>query len=185
MMIKQLSTAAALALLALPSFAQEAAAPVAPAATGKGYYLGLDTGRTHDDTRSNGTSIGIFGGYQFHRFFSVEAGYRRLLEREHNFTFRDFDGNLAQGSSRTRMEQRSLSVLGAFPVAEKLDLLGRVGYNEVITRFEPRHSNTRKKGLLLGAGVSYKLAPNVDARLEWQRASGDTRNVSAGIAYRF
>lgn len=182
-MIKQLSAAAALALLALPSFAQEPAA--ASAAEPKGYYFGLDAGRTSDELYRSDTSLGAFGGYQFNRNLSVELGYRRLME--HNFTYivrEDLSLRLA-GSSRTRMEQRSFSALGSWPVADKVDVLARVGYNEVITRIGPSDFNSRKKGLLLGAGVSYKLAPNVDARLEYQRASGDTRNVSAGIAYKF
>jgi OOP family OmpA-OmpF porin len=140
--------------------------------------------RTTTATRT-APAWGLFGGYQFNRYVAVEAGVRRLLEHHYTYNSWDANGNWYRRETRMRQEQRALSVLGTLPVAEKVSLLGRVGHNEVISRYEPGDFNSRKKGLLLGAGLSYKLAPNVDARLELQRANSDTRNVSAGIAYKF
>jgi OmpA-OmpF porin, OOP family len=181
MMIKHIS-AAALALFAFPAFAQEIAAPAATASP-NAYYLGLDAGRTHDDFDKDGSSLGIFAGYQVNRYLSVEAGYRRMLDRVNTFAFQHPAGYMVTGETHMRMDQRSLSALGSWPLTDKVNLLGRVGYNEVVSRY--KWDNYRQKGLLLGAGVSYKLAPNIDARLEFQRASDETRNVSAGIAYKF
>lgn len=159
-MIKQIAAAI---LMAATSFA-------ASATEATPYYIGVDAGKTKVDHFGNDTSFGVFGGYKFTPNVAVEASFRKL-------------GEFGFYGVTTDVKQTAISVLVSAPVADKLSVYGRIGYNrlEVSARGFKDHDN---KGLY-GIGASYDVAKNVAARVEWQRPSNDSQNLSVGVSYAF
>lgn len=159
-MIKQIATAI---VMAATSFA-------ATAAEATPYYVGVDAGVTRVDHLSNETSFGVFGGYKFTPNVAVEAGYRKL-------------GKFGVYGVNADLKQAAISVLASAPVADKLSVYGRLGYNrlEASARGHKEHDSKA----VYGIGASYDVAPNVAARVEWQRPSSDSQNLSVGVSYAF
>lgn len=178
-MIKKILAATACAMLALPAFAQQGATATT------GFYGGLDVGRTHLGYSGDNTSAGLYGGYQFNRYLGAELGFRRLAEARFGFDLPGAPGAPQQAViSDVRINQQSLSLLGRYPVADKLDLIGRVGYNRIDYRGAARELKAENEALV-GVGASYALTPKIDLRFEAQRAQSHTTNYSIGAGYRF
>jgi OOP family OmpA-OmpF porin len=149
-MIKKITVAA---LLAATSFA-------ASAAQGN-FYAGADIGSSKFKGYSSDTSVGVFGGYNFNQNVAVELGYRDLG---------DFGGSV---------KQTAVSVIGSVPVANKVAVYGRLGFNRLSGDGE--HVN---RGLF-GAGVSYEFTKQFTGRVELQRQYNNAHNLSVGVAYNF
>ncbi|WP_342114271.1 outer membrane beta-barrel protein [Pseudoduganella sp. OTU4001] len=176
-MIKKILAAAACTLLVLPAFAQQSAT------AGTGFYGGIDVGNTHQSPGINDTSAGLFGGYQFNRYFSAELGFRRLGDTSvTNISGPQFDAKLIKED--ILVYQKSLSLVARYPVADKLDVYGRAGYNHIDYRSDNGAKPSANEALV-GVGASYALTPKVDLRIEAQRAKSSTTNVSVGASYRF
>jgi OOP family OmpA-OmpF porin len=159
-MIKQIAVAIA---LAATSFAAAAAEPTP-------FYVGADLGATKVDHSDNDNSFGIFAGYKFTPNIAVEAGYRKMGE------FRVY-------GVPVDMNQTAISLLASAPVADKLSVYGRLGYNRL--EAEAYGHKAHDNGSLYGIGVSYAFTKEVAARIEWQRPSSDSQNLSVGVAYSF
>ena len=112
------------------------------------------------------TSVGIFGGYKFDENFSVEAGFRRLGKWDD-----------------LKVNQLSLSVIGSVPVADKVAVYGRLGYNRLEQKWDGGKDHDNKA--LYGIGVSYEFTKEITGRVEWQRPISGAHNISAGVAYHF
>jgi len=149
-MIKKFTVAA---LLAAASFA-------ACAAQGN-FYVGGDIGSTKFKHYSSDTSVGVFGGYNFNQNVAAELGYRDLG---------DFGGSI---------KQTSISVLGSMPVANRVAIYGRLGFNTL-----SGNGDDVTRGLF-GAGVSYEFTKQVTGRVELQRPYNNAHNLSVGVAYNF
>jgi len=149
-MIKKFTAAI---LLAATSFA-------ASAAQGN-FYIGGDIGSTKFKHYSSDTSVGVFGGYNFNQNVAVELGYRDLG---------DFGGSI---------KQTSISVLGSMPVANRVAIYGRLGFNTL-----SGSGDDVTRGLF-GAGVSYEFTKQVTGRVELQRPYNNAHNLSVGVAYNF
>jgi len=164
-MFKKIAAAAALALAASSAFA---AAPTA-------FYGGVDVGSTKiDDFGSSKTSFGGFVGYGFSQFFAVELGYRQL-------------GKWDMGPVDVKAKQTHLSLVGSYPLNERLDVYGRLGYNNL--RGEASYGNVTygddsDEGLY-GIGLNYNFAPNLSGRIEAQKPSSDSTNYSVGVVWQF
>ncbi|WP_117232463.1 OmpA family protein [Vibrio maerlii] len=124
-------------------------------------YLGLKVGKTwFDDGCSNVTdceddsgSLGLYGGYQFSDFLSLEAGYDYLGE----YTLQDVDDD--------RIHAFSLAPKLSFAVTEKLDLFAKFGGAYVDVAGE-------SDGTYLGAaGLEYQPNHSSSVRLEYQHLS--------------
>lgn len=164
-MFKKIAAAAALAFVASSSFA---AAPTA-------FYGGLDVGSTKiDDFDSSKTSVGAFVGYGFNPFFAVELGYRQL-------------GKYDVYGADVKAKQTHLSLVGSYPLNDVLDVYGRLGYNNLRAKATYRgysYGDDTDTGLY-GIGLSYRFAPNVSGRIEAQKPSSDSRNISASVVWQF
>jgi predicted porin len=173
-MFKKIAAAAALALVASSSFA---AAPTA-------FYGGLDVGASKlDDYDSTKTSFGGFVGYGFNQFFAVEAGYRQL--GKYDFTVYDFNGRSYEGNVKAK--QTHLSVIGSYPLNERFDVYGRLGYNKLRAKASAGgfSNGADDDGGLYGIGLNYNFAPNLSGRIEAQKPSSDSTNYSVGIVWQF
>ena len=162
-MFKKIALAATLAI----------AATSASAATP--YYAGLDLGQTKiDGLDGRKTSFGGFAGYNFNENIAAEFGYRRLASFSYGNTDIDFD-------------QIALSAVGTLPVGNGFSLLGRLGYNRINAKGSAPgvSASNSTSGALVGIGASYTFAPNVSARLEFQRPSSDSNNLSLGVSFGF
>jgi OOP family OmpA-OmpF porin len=159
--MKKILAAAALAMLATSSFA-------APPGT---LYAGVDGGSTKvDGTSRKETSYGGFVGYNFHQNFALEAGFRRL-------------GLWEEPGEDLKIDQTALSVIGSVPLSQAFSVYGRLGYNHLKTgRCSCKYSDS---GVLYGVGLGYTFSETVAARVEVQKPTSDSTNVSVGLAIQF
>jgi long-subunit fatty acid transport protein len=138
-------------------------------------YAGVDAGKTeYDNVPDSKTCVGAFAGYKFHPNFAAELGYRRLSDETVN------------GVDIT-VDQLALSIVGAYPVTDKFDVYGRLGYNHIDVKTSPSGFNAGNSftGRFFGLGLGYALTPVVSARIEVQAPSVDSTNVSAGLVFKF
>jgi opacity protein-like surface antigen len=164
-MFKKITIAAALAVVVSSSFAADKPA----------IYVGADVGSSKIDGFSGrSSSFGGFLGYQFNDHFAVESGYRRFAK-----------GTMF-GADLT-FNQTALSLVASMPVAPQFNIFGRIGYNRLSVDASVGASNgtASDTGTMVGFGLSYDIAPNISARLEFQRPSSDSTNVGVGVAFKF
>jgi OOP family OmpA-OmpF porin len=163
-MFKKIAAAAALAFVASSVFAAQTA-----------LYGGLDVGSTKvDGLDDSKTSFGGFVGYGFHPNFAVELGYRQL-------------GKWDIVGADVKVKQTHLSVAGSYPLNGQLDIFGRLGYNQLRgeASYAGRSYGDDTSGGLYGIGLNYSFAPNMSARFEVQKPSGDSTNYGVGIVFKF
>jgi hypothetical protein len=159
--MKKIVAAVALAMLASTSFA----------GTPGTLYAGVDVGTTKIDGASGKeTSYGGFVGYNFHQNFALEAGFRRL-------------GKWDEPGEVMKVDQTALSVIGSVPLGENFSLFGRLGYNYLKVRGCSCNDNV--SGVLYGIGLGYNFSQTVAARVEVQKPTSDSSNVSVGLAFQF
>jgi OOP family OmpA-OmpF porin len=206
-----LGVAALASLAALPAVAQDK----------NGWYLGGSLGRTGasiDDNRITSGLAGqglatssindrdtnhgykIFGGYQFHRNFAVEAGYFDLG----HFGYTANTVPLGTLSGDVRFKGVNLDLVGLWPITDKFSALARVGVTSERARGNfsstgavalPFAASTseRATNVKFGAGVMYDFTPSLGVRLEAERYrvndsignKGHVDMVSVGLVYRF
>jgi OOP family OmpA-OmpF porin len=86
-----------------------------------------------------------------------------------------------------KAKQTQLSVVGSFPLNRRLDIYGRLGYNQL--RAEASYGNYTygedTSGALYGIGLSLAFAPNISGRVEVQKPSSDSTNVGVGVVFKF
>jgi opacity protein-like surface antigen len=163
-MFKKIAVTAMLAILASSALAAEKL-PI---------YAGIDAGRSKlDDYSDTYSSFGGFVGYRLNNNIAFEGGYRRL-----------------GSSGGLSVNQTALSVIGALQAEgefSQISLYARLGYNQV----KASGCNGTACGIgstdkaLLGIGVGYEFTPHLGARLEYQKPSSDSSNLSLGLVYGF
>lgn len=166
-MFKKIALAAALAAMASSAFAADDRKP----------YAGFDFGSSKIDGFSGREpTYGAFVGYQFTPHVAVEGGYRRLADLD------------LFGIDLT-LEQASISAIGSLPLSNRFGLYGRLGYNRVRAQLSAfsRDANAvdSTNSALFGVGATYAVSPAFVARIELQRPTSDSTNISAGIAFHF
>jgi opacity protein-like surface antigen len=164
-MFKKIAAAAALAFVATSAFAAQPTA----------FYGGVDVGATKiTDLDDSKASFGGFLGYGFTQNVAVELGYRQL-------------GKWDVAGVDLKAKQAQVSVIGSFPLNQKLDLYGRLGYNKL--RAEASYGNYTygedTSGALYGIGLNFSFTPAIAGRVEVQKPSSDSTNLSVGVAFKF
>ena len=208
-------TAGKLSLLTLALMA----APFAMAQDA-GWYLGGNIGQstaTIDDARITSGLLGsglvagpisdddddlgfkVFGGYQYNKYFSVEAGYFDL--GQFGFTTSTTPAGTLSGDIRIR--GLNLDLVGTLPITEKFSAFGRIG--GTYARSEDRFVGTGAVHVLnpnpsedaanlkVGLGVQYAFNEALSVRAEIERYriddavgnKGDVDLASIGLVYRF
>jgi len=198
----------------------------AAAAEDSGWYLGGNIGKTRsliDDAKTTtdffGTGYGITGmdldqedtgyklyaGYDFNKYFALEAGYFDLRTSD-TFTA----GVAVPGGTQvstfggpTKVKGYFLDLVGTAHINDKWAVFARFGGNtaKVDERFTGTgdlsgvnyHSNATDTNIKYGAGIEYSFTPAWAARLEAERyrmqdgvANKNYVNlVSLGVVYRF
>lgn len=164
-MLKKIVAAAALAMLAGSSFAADTV----------GAYAGLDVGSTKIDGMSdNKASFGGFAGYNFNESVAVEGNVRSL-------------GKWSASGADVKITQVALSVIGSYPFNPELSVYGRIGYNRLKAdaSYMGLNGSDSTSGALYGVGLGYNFSSQIAGRVELQKPSGDSTNVSIGVAYKF
>ena len=163
-MFKKIAAAAALAFVASSAFA----APTA-------FYAGLDVGSTKvDGLGDNKASFGGFLGYGFNQYIAAELGYRQ-------------HGTWDYQGVDIKLKQTHLSVVGSYPLNGKLDVYGRLGYNQLraVASYGGYSYGDDTTGALYGVGLNYSFTPAISGRIEVQKPSSDSTNLSVGVAFKF
>jgi opacity protein-like surface antigen len=164
-MLKKIIAVAALALSVSSAFAADKPT----------FYAGVDAGSTKvDDLSGRKSSFGGFAGYQFTNGLAIEGGYRKLA----SFSVFVTDVDLMQSS---------VSLVGTSDIGNGFDVLARIGYNKLTASasYNGFSGKASDSGVLFGLGVAYNFTPSLSTRLEFQRPSKDSTNVSVGVALKF
>jgi OOP family OmpA-OmpF porin len=137
------------------------------AQTVPGFYVGADVGQA-DFGDEDDTAFKILGGYQFHRNVAVEIGYSMLLDK-----------------GPVEVTALEAVVVGSFPVANQLSILGKLGLANV--EVEASGLSEDKTELTYGLGLQYDVTPKLGIRGQWQRYDTDEAVdlISIGVIYRF
>ena len=110
---------------------------MAQAPSQRGWFLGLETGPT--DSNYNGDQLmGVFGGYQFNRFFSLELGHLELGDYRQDQS--------PEGGSIYDVSAKGTKIVGGlhWPLSEKFSLSGKLGIFD--SHIETSVNNRNKKG---------------------------------------
>ncbi len=132
----------------------------------------LPTAFSHNDRNS---AFKIFGGYQFNRYFGVEAGYFDLGRYRFNIATNpagNFNGEVkARGGN--------LDLVGTLPITDNFSVFAKVGgqYARTEDAFNGNGSvvvlnsnpSTRKTNYNGGVGLQYAFNPSFQMRAEFER----------------
>lgn len=148
----------------------------------------------------NSTTYSIGAGYNVNQFFAIELAYRDLgnIKDRNNY----FDGvdNYTQ-TDKLSATALQASLVGSLPISDEFSVFGRVGVATIDADFkssyayadgnnpDPETSSESKTRGLIGVGASYKIAPQVTLRAEYnQYAKWDDTKLSGltvGATYHF
>jgi len=171
-------------------------------ASAQGLYIGGSLGKSDiDDSITSGlitsgpvdgkdTGFKIFGGYQINQNFGVEVGYVDLGK----VSYSGFSGVDLVTGGKVEPSGLNFSAVGTLPLNPGFALFGKVGLFDWkakasdVTAGAPFSAKASGSDISFGFGVSYDLAKNVSARVEWERFKMDVSDanlLSVGIASRF
>jgi OmpA-OmpF porin, OOP family len=163
--------------------------------------LGFDSATIATDKRDVG--LRLFGGYQLHKNFALEAAYVDLGK----FSFRGDVAPSGTLNGATKINGAELSALGMLPVNERIGVFARLGafsaetktaYSgngsvEIINGAETQKKRSTK--LSYGVGATFNINKRIALRSEWSRytklgntltgGQTDANLYSLGIVYRF
>lgn len=139
-----------------------------------GFYIGGTVGQSEltlstpgvEDASTNETGFKILGGYSFNENFAVEVAYYNpgeVRESEDGLTMR-LNADFIQGS-----------VLGRYPINDRLFVTGRVGFSHWESKlyatdgFNSGTLEDDNNDFNFGIGAVARVTDRVDVRLEWDQ----------------
>ena len=155
---KMLSRTLFAALLGVAAFS-------AQAAEDPGFYAGVGAGQSFVDQAAyddEDTAFSAFGGYQFNRYFGLEAGYADL-------------GELESDTAGTALEASSayFSAVGTLPFTEKFSGYAKAGMQrwDLDTAIPGLTGTSDDTGTdpVYGVGLQYRFTDTVALRGEYSR----------------
>ena len=182
--------------------------PCALAEDGSGFYGALDIGQSDirdacnkvaagESCSKTSTATRVTIGYQFGPTWAAEMGFLSGAKSSYS----------GPGFSAEKSAGFQLALQGSWPVADRVALLGRVGFADGSTRYDavsPGSSVSQTSSgsyLLLGAGARYDFSRNLAVRAlyEVRDIGGDSLSsaplpnegttrltlLSTGLVYRF
>jgi OOP family OmpA-OmpF porin len=158
---------------------------------------GLATTSIDDNDRDRGFKL--FGGYQYNKYFAVEAGYFDLGQ----FGFVANTAPAGSLSGNIKIRGLNLDAVGTLPITEKFSAFGRIGVayahtdgsfagTGAVNVLNPSPS-ARDTNLKVGLGVQYAMTDALSLRAEIERYrindavgnKGDVDLATIGLVYRF
>lgn len=131
-----------------------------------GAYIGATMGvskfKIDKDSNGNTDTVpnwGLYGGYNFGKHVGVEASYQDLGRAK-------IDGHGSGSSAHTRA--LGVDLVGYLPVAQKLDLYGKLGLAHYAREVDGAVGNQTKNGagLKYGVGAQYAATDRLSIRAE-------------------
>src|SRR5712692_369437 len=142
-------------------------------------YVGLGGGRSENKDLGNDKDNAwrAFVGYDFNKFFALEAGYVDL-------------GATESGSTNARIRGPELVGILSLPVTDEFAIFAKGGAHRLETKTSnPFGSSTdRDTRATYGAGLKYAFNNNVSVRGELERfevSNNNTNLVSASLVFHF
>ena len=191
---KTFVTAALLAgayFVSVPALAQDAGWYVGASvgqSKAKDVCSGLPAGVSCDD---KDTAYGIFGGYQFNKYFGAELGYTDLGKAEAS----------GLGLKETiKVKGFELLGVGTFPINPQFEVYGKLGFfrwdlNDSCPSCGVADTNETGTDLTYGLGVKYNFTKNWGVRAQYQRykdigndattGKSDVDVLSVGVVFKF
>lgn len=156
----------------------------------EGFSLGASVARASVQAKGLGHAVDgdadgsrVFGLYMFNKNFGIEGGYS---------TFGAPDDNTLASNVEVETNSYDLYAVGAYPVSEKFDLFGKVGFVHWYTAIEVDETSGASENstdLALGFGGEFGVSERFAIRgeFEWidSADSGAARVVSLGGVFRF
>ncbi|MES2316158.1 MAG: outer membrane beta-barrel protein [Pseudomonadota bacterium] len=173
-----------------------AAAAIAPVAAQAESYIGANVGRGElkfnvdgiVTLKNNDTAFKVYGGYNFNKFFGIEAGYADLGKLTATF-----EGDTASASSRATY----VAATGAIPLAERFALIAKVGVansRTKITAAGEADDNYKNTGAMFGVGTAYLFTPSLVGVVEYENfgkvldedgVNQKSATLSVGLRFKF
>jgi OOP family OmpA-OmpF porin len=164
------------------------------AETQPGFYVGASIGQSKikidgDDFDANDTGFKVFGGYNFNRYFAVEATY---------FDGGKPDQSFRVGNTTARFEVApdglNLSAVGRLPITDAFSLFGKLGFASYDVKVRGRVDNQTivsgkdsDEDLSYGLGGSFHFGA-FELRAEYEGidiSDGNFSFLSLGGVYKF
>lgn len=166
-----------------------AAAGISPLAVAQdsGWYIGATAGQSNfkDCAAANcddsDIAIGVFGGYQFHKYFGAELGYTDLGQAS------------APGAGDAKAKGFELSGVGTFPITERFSIYGKLGF----FRWDVDASGQSASGtdLTYAVGVQWNFTKRFGLRAQYQMykdvgddattGTTDVDVIGIGVVFKF
>lgn len=160
------------------------------------FYIGGGWGQSRPNFDTAGTASGVgtlfnssdgayklYGGYNFHKNFSVEGTWINLGS---------YDSNAA---NTVEMAGWGIALVGDLPLSKEFSLLGRIGEYRMRMKRNPLGTADNSWSPSFGVGLKYAFNPNFSARAEFERItkmgsntttiSTDANVYTLGLAYQF
>ncbi len=141
--------AAAAALLANPAWA---------APEGSGFYAGVGVGMSDlsaGQFSGNDFAFKVFGGYDFLRYFGVEAAYND-------------GGSPSDHGFDVGVKSWDLALRGILPIGERGEVFAKLGYAWWDLDVD-RLGSGDGEDLFFGIGGGYRFGDHFGTRIEWER----------------
>ncbi len=143
-------------------------------------YVGAGGGQTKNKDLGNDTNNNAwkaFVGYDFNKFFGLEAGYVDL-------------GSTSQGPVTAKAKGPDVAAVFNFPFTDNVGIFAKGGVHrfEVTQSALGLSSTDRKTDAAYGAGVKFAFTKNIALRGEWERfemKNNDSDLVSASLVFNF
>lgn len=134
-------------------------------AADKGFYAGAGVGQSFVDEGNyddEDTAFSVFGGYQFNRYFGLEAGYADFGKLEPRGSGPDFEANSVY-----------LTAVGTVPITDNFSAYAKAGFQrwDLDTAIPSVVGNADDSGTdpTYGVGVQYRFTDHVALRGEYSR----------------
>ena len=146
-------------LIALPLAAQE----------NNGWFVGIEAGQADVDEADDEVGMaGLFGGYQFNRYFAIEAGYMSVSTLDLDFNFSD------QIRAESDVQGFRAMAVGILPLGDRVSANGKAGFfigetEEVVIGNDGNLSVTDDTdgGAAFEVGLRFKLTSRLNLDLNY------------------
>jgi OOP family OmpA-OmpF porin len=167
------------------------------------FYIGGSTGQSRPNfDRSNSVIVGgsydssdtawkAYGGYQFHKDFSLEGTYINLG----SYSVSQILGGVPFASSVVEMAGWGVALVGKAPLGKDFSLLGRVGVYYMRLQIKDTGFTDNTWSPAFGVGLQYDFNSKFSGRLEYERitnmgtashsVSTEANIYTLGVAYNF
>jgi OmpA-OmpF porin, OOP family len=150
------------------------------------------------DIDSKDIAYGLFGGYQFGRWFAIEGALNSFGKGsvDHSYFYRDSAGTL-ESNGTSEVESRAVSLAGllTIPLGQSFSIGLRAGVaysdldhdGEGAVRIDGQGEFVRTRDSetniapVFGANVEYAISPRMSLRADWQRFNDVGEGIGRGI----